>query len=136
MFNPNESLSNNFHPHIIMFPSSHVLLSSDPLVDSFNCFDLTQIFPPSSTLGTKPLSISSSTLRTNTLYLSSKPRTSPRQPELFVFLDRIRTRSWFMPDSRSMSRKGRHFESCECFRFLTPRTYVYIKFCSPCAYRF
>ena len=34
-----------------MFPSSHVLLSSDPLVDSFNCFDLTQIFPPSSTLG-------------------------------------------------------------------------------------
>ena len=30
-------------------------------------------------------------------------RTSPRQPELFVFLDRIRTRSWFMPDSRFQS---------------------------------
>jgi len=47
------------------------------------------------------------------------PTNNTRQPELFMFLDRIRTRAWYMPDQR----------------FLVPKTYVYLKFCSPNAYR-
>ena len=48
-----------------------------------------------------------------------RPPTNTRQPELLMFLDRIRTRAWFMADQR----------------FLVPKTYVYLKFCSPHAYR-
>ena len=42
-----------------------------------------------------------------------------RQPELFCLLGRIRTRAWLMPD----------------FRFLVPKCYVYMKYCSPLAYK-
>ena len=41
-----------------------------------------------------------------------------RQPELFCLLDRIRTRSWWMPDTR----------------FLVPKCHIYFKFSSACSY--
>ena len=41
-----------------------------------------------------------------------------RQPELFCLLDRIRTRSWWMPDTR----------------FLVPKCHIYLKFSSASAY--
>ena len=58
--------------------------------------------------------------------ICSDPRHTPsvpgarnrRQPELFCLLDRIRTRSWWMPDTR----------------FLVPKCHIYLKFSSASAY--